>query len=113
PGGWRLAGPLLDPRLARVWGPDRQLPPDRADAGRYLDLLRCGARPRLAPHHRHGWAAAPARHRPPMVRRLARPLGGRYARHRREQLQREDRLSGGAREPAPARALDPDRTERA
>jgi hypothetical protein len=45
---------------------------------------------------------------PPVVWRLARPLGRKYAGRRCDQLQSEDRFSGLAREPAPRRALDPD-----
>ena len=54
----------------------------------------------------------PAQH-PPVVRRLARPLGGRHAGDRRDQFQPEDRLHGLAREPAPGRALDADRARHA
>ena len=54
----------------------------------------------------------PAEH-PPVVRQLARPLGGQHARHRRDELQSEDRLSRLAREPASGRALDAHRSEHA
>ena len=109
-GGRLVAGSLPDARSARVRRERRQLPPHRADAGRHLDLLRRGPRPGLAAQHRHGWRSASARRHPPVVRRLARPLGGQHARRRRDELQPEDRLSGLAREPAPGRALDAHRT---
>jgi hypothetical protein len=53
------------------------------------------------------WTGAPTcRAMSPVVRRFARPLGGQYPRHRRDELQSENRLSGLARELAPGRALD-------
>ena len=104
-----LAGPLPDPRAARVRRRDRQLPPHRADAGRHHDVLRRGPGPGLAAQHRHERQPASAGQHPPMVRRLARPLGRQHAGRRRDELQPEDRLSGLAREPASGRALDADR----
>ena len=58
----------------------------------------------------NGKPASAGQH-PPMVWRLAWPLGGQYARHRRDELQPEDRLSGFAREFAPRRALDTHRAK--
>src|SRR5262249_43681678 len=112
-GGQLIGGALPDRRAARVWRPDRQLPPDRADAGRYLNLLRRGAGARGAAQYGHGWAPPPAGHHPPVVWRLAWPLGGGYAPDRRDELQSEDRFSGLARKLAPGRALDPYWTEHA
>ena len=54
----------------------------------------------------------PAEH-PPVVWRLARPLGGQYARDRRDELQSENRFSGLARELASGRALDAHRADHA
>ena len=100
-------GSLPDRRTARVRRRlRRQLPPHRADAGRHLDLLRRGPGPRVAAQHRHGWKPAFAGQHPPVVWRLAWPLGGQYARDRRDELQSENRFSGLAREPASGRALD-------
>jgi hypothetical protein len=52
---------------------------------------------------------APARPCPPVVRRLARPLGGQHPRDRCHELQSEDGFPGLARESAPRRALDAER----
>ena len=113
-GGRRVGGPLPDRRAARVWHRvRRQLPADRADTRRHLDVLRRGSGPRLAAQHRHERQPASAGQHPPVVWRFARPLGGQYARHRRDELQSEDRFSGLAREPAPGRALDADRPDHA
>jgi hypothetical protein len=46
-----------------------------------------------------------------VVRRLARPLGGQYPRHRRDQLQSENRFSGVPRKLAFGGALDADRPD--
>jgi hypothetical protein len=54
----------------------------------------------LATQHRHGRKPTLAGQYPPVVWRLARPLRGRYARHRRDQFQSEGRFSGLAGEPA-------------
>ena len=81
-------------------------PPDRADPRRHLDVLRREPRPRLAAQHRHERQPPLAGQHPPMVRRLARPLGGRHAGDRRDQFQPENRFPGIAREPASGRALD-------
>ena len=51
-----------------------------------LDLLRHRPGPGVAAHHRHERQPAPAGARPPVVGRLARPLGGRHAGRRRHQL---------------------------
>jgi membrane fusion protein, multidrug efflux system len=59
----------------------------------------------LAAQHGHEWRPAPAGQHPPVVRRFARPLGGRHAGDRRDQLQSQDRRVRIAREPAPGRAL--------
>src|SRR5258708_6137127 len=67
----------------------------------------------MAAQHRHEWEPSPTREHPPVVWRLARPLGGQYARDRRDELQCEDRLSGLARELASYRALDADLPEHA
>jgi hypothetical protein len=64
----------------------------------------------MAAQHRHGREPAPAGQYSPVVRRLARPLGGQYARHRRDEFQSEDGFPGLARTPAPDRALDADPT---
>ena len=56
---------------------------------------------------------ASADQHPPVVWRLARPLGGQHARDRRDELQSENRLSGLAREFAPDRALDANRSDHA
>jgi hypothetical protein len=48
---------------------------------------------------------------PSVVRRLARSLGRKHACGRRDQLQSENRFSGGAREFAPRRALDAQRAK--
>ena len=54
----------------------------------------------------------PAAH-PPVVRQLARPLGGQHPRDRRDEFQPEDRFPGLAREPASGRALDAHRRRHA
>jgi hypothetical protein len=59
-----------------------QLPADRADAGEHLDDLRRWPGPRVAADHSHGRQPAFAAPHPPIVRRFARPPGGKYARHR-------------------------------
>ena len=107
-GGQLARGAVPDRRATRVRRADRELPPHRADAGRYFDLLRRRAGPGLAAQHRHGRAAAPPGGGAPMVRRLARTLGGRHARRRRDELQPEDGLPGRAGEFALDRALDAD-----
>jgi hypothetical protein len=73
---------------------------------RHLDVLRRGTGAGMAAKHRHERKLAFAAQHPPVVWRLARPLGGQYARHRRDNLQPEDRLSGVAREFTYGRALD-------
>src|ERR1700731_3253356 len=98
----------LAPRYSVVGMNRHDGPEDRADAGGHLDDLRRGPGPRMAANHSHGRQAAFAAQHPPMVRGFARPLGGKYARHRRHQLQSEDRLSGLARKLAPRRTLDAD-----
>jgi hypothetical protein len=50
---------------------------------------------------------------PPMAWRFSRPLGGRYAGDRRDELQSESRFRGLTREPAFRRALDAHRPEHA
>ena len=67
----------------------------------------------LAAQHRHERKPASAGQHPPVVWRLARPLGGQYARDRRDELQSEDRFSGLARESASGRALDAHRARHA
>ena len=87
-----LADRCLTARTAGIRRPDRQLPPHRANARRHLDFLRRGPGSGLATQHRHERKSTPAEQHPPMVRRLARPLGGQYARGRCDELQCEDRL---------------------
>jgi hypothetical protein len=105
--GRRVGGSLSDPRSARVRRHERrpQLPTDRADSRRHLDRLRRGPRARMAAEHRHERQPARAGQHPPVVRRLARPLGGQHARDRRDVLQPENRIPGFARKPAPGRAV--------
>src|SRR5215471_19876706 len=106
-----LGRALPDRRAARVWGPNRQLSPDRADAGRHLHLLRRWTRPRVATQYRHGRTSTPAGQCPPVVWRLAWPLGGRHPRYRRDEFQSEDGFSGLTGELAFGRALDADRAD--
>ena len=113
-GGRLLGGALPDGWAARdrhAWRDRRphQLPADRADTRRHLDLLRRGSGSRLAAQYRHGRKPPSARQYSPVVWRLAWPLGGQYARHRRDEFQFEDRFSGLAREFASGRALDANR----
>src|SRR5262249_33412084 len=63
----------------------------------------------MATQHRHEREPAFAGRHPAMVWRLARSLGGKHARRRRDELQPENRLSGCARETAFDRTLDEDR----
>ena len=117
-GGCLIGGALPDGRAAgdRHARRDRrshQLPAHRADARRHHDVLRRGAGPGLAAQHRHERKSASARQHPPVVRRLARPLGGQHARDRRDEFQSEDRFSGLARESASGRALDAHRPDHA
>src|SRR5260370_42689939 len=97
---------MLDRRITGVWQPSRQLSPDRADAGRHLELLRREPGPGVAAQHRDGRTSALAGQWPPEVRRLAWSLGREYARHRRDEFHPEDGLSGLARALAFGRALD-------
>src|SRR5258706_3765872 len=69
-GGQLLGGALLDRRAARVWRPNRQLPPDRADTRRHLNLLRRGPGSRVAAEHRHEWKPAFAGQHSPVVWRF-------------------------------------------
>ena len=83
-----LLGSLSARRTARVrHGVRRELPSHRADGGRHLDLLRRRPGPGISAQHRHEREPAPAGTRPPVVWRLARPLGRRDARDRRDELQ--------------------------
>src|SRR5258708_5758264 len=91
-GGWRAGGSLPDQRTAGIRRPDRQLPPHRANARRHLDFLRRRPGSGLATQHRHERKSTPAEQHPPMVWRLARPLGGQHASGRCDELQCEDRL---------------------
>src|SRR5207248_2651863 len=103
-GGRHVGGALLDRRAARVWR--YQLPTHRADTGRHFNVLRCGARARVATQHHHEWKPALTHQCPPMVRRFTWPLGGQYAGDRRDELQFEGRFSGLTRELAFGRTLD-------
>ena len=73
-------------------------------------LLRPGPGPGVPAQHRDERQPAPAVEHPPVVGRLARPLGRQHAGHRRHQFLREARLPGLARKPAPRRTLDADST---
>ena len=108
-GGRRAGGPLPDRRAARV-------------RRRAASAASCRRRAASAIFYDvgqgQGWQRnivmngsphLPAEH-PPVVRQLARPLGGQYARRRRDEFQPEDRLSGLARESASGRALDAHRS---
>ena len=69
-----------------------------------------GPRAGLAAEHRHERESAPALQRAPVVGRLARPLGGRYASRRRHELLSQNEPNGRRGEPASGRTLDPHRT---
>ena len=64
----------------------RLLPADRPVAAGRLDLLRHGPGPGMAAGDPDHGSAAPAFERPSVVGRLARPMGRRHARRRRDQL---------------------------
>ncbi len=96
-------------RMNRHYDPEDATLAERCLTGGLL--LRRGARARVATQHRHEREPAFAGQHPPMVRRLAWPLGGQYARDRRDELQPEGRFSGLTRESAFGRALDAHRAE--
>ena len=96
----------LSARLPDFGGAAGVLPAGGAVARHGVDLLRHRAGTGLAAHHSRDRPAASAVRRPPVVGRLARPLGRRHPGRRRHQLQPEDGLPGLPREPAPRRALD-------
>src|SRR5262249_31218173 len=107
-GGQFAGGALPDRRASRNRNQQRENPPDRANARPCRDLLRRRSGERVATQHRHEREPAPASTDTPVVRRLARSLGGQYAGGRRDELQSQDRLPGFAAELASGRALDTD-----
>ena len=94
-------------RAARL----RRLSAHRAVARGGLDLLRHRSRAGLAARDPGRLQSPSAVVDSPALRRLARPLGGRHAGRRRHQLLAEVQLSGGAREPAPRRAVQAPRRQ--